>query len=174
LISKVIADTANGWLEMRSASGRNLHGGNLNAPRLMLEISGDFAIETKMMVSDDMPSVGGLLVWKDERNFIRFEKGLHGEHEIGFSSNIDGDWHYYGRGLLVSLVTYLRLERSGDTFRSYCSSDGASWLTCGEMSFPTEDPIQVGIHAIGNVGIRGGHNATATRFDYFRVLKQTP
>jgi class 3 adenylate cyclase/tetratricopeptide (TPR) repeat protein/regulation of enolase protein 1 (concanavalin A-like superfamily) len=163
-----------GCLEMRSASGRNLHGGNLNAPRLMLEISGDFAIETKIIVSEDMPSVGGLLVWKDERNFIRFEKGLHGEHEMGFSSNIDGDWQYYGRGLLVSSITYLRLERSGDTFIAYCSSDGASWLICGEMSFPAEDPVQVGIHAIGNVGIRGGHIATATQFDYFRVLKQTP
>jgi class 3 adenylate cyclase/tetratricopeptide (TPR) repeat protein/regulation of enolase protein 1 (concanavalin A-like superfamily) len=165
---------SDGWLELRSASGRNLFGGNLNAPRLVLEISGDFAIETKIIVSEDMPSVGGLLVWKDERNFIRFEKGLHGEHEMGFSSNIDGDWQYYGRGLLVSSITYLRLERSGDTFIAYCSSDGTSWLICGEMSFPTEDPIQVGIHAIGNVGIRGGHNATATRFDYFRVLKQTP
>jgi len=165
---------SDGWLEMRSASGRNLFGGNLNAPRLMLEISGDFAIETKMMVSDDIPSVGGLLVWKDERNFIRFEKGLHGEHEIGFSSNIDGDWQYYGRGLLVSLVTYLRLERSNNTFRAYCSRDGASWMTCGDMNFSAEDPIQIGIHAIGNVGIRGGHIATATQFDYFRVLKQTP
>lgn len=162
-----------GRLEMRSAPGRNLFGGNLNAPRLMIETSGDFTMETKMMpVSKDTLSVGGLLVWKDDRNFIRFEKGMHGEHEIGFSSNIDGDWQYYGRGLLKSSVTYLRLEHSGGTFKAYVSCDGANWLACGEMNFPTEDPVQVGIHAVGNVGIRGGHKATATRFDYFRMLRR--
>jgi len=38
---------------------------------------------------------------------------------------------------------------------------------------PIEDPIQVGIHAIGTTGLRGGYKAseTATRFDYFRLLK---
>jgi hypothetical protein len=173
---------SDGWLEMRAALGRNLYGGNLNAPRLMLEISGDFAIETKMApVSEDMLKVGGLLVWKDERNFIRFEKGMNGKHEIGLSSNVDGDWQYSGRGLLVSSTTYLRLERSGDTFKAYCSGDGISpakrdpenrgWLTCGEVSFAAEDPIQIAIHAIGGVSIHIGNVATATRFDYFKILR---
>ena len=161
---------------MRATSGRNLFAGNFssNAPRLVMEIAGDFATQIMMSpVSKDIPSVGGLLLWKDERNFIRFEKGLYGEHEIGFSSNIDGDWQYFGRGLLKSSITYLRLERIGDTFRAYCSSDGAYWMTCGQMTFPAEDPVQVGIYVIKDVGVRGGHKATATRFDYFRVLKGT-
>jgi tetratricopeptide (TPR) repeat protein/regulation of enolase protein 1 (concanavalin A-like superfamily) len=164
---------SDGWLEMQAASGRDLYGGNLNAPRLVMDVSGDFAIETKIApVSEDMPSVGGLLVWKDERNFIRFEKGMHGKDEIGLSSNVDGMWQYSGRGLLVSSVVYLRLERIGDNFVAYCSSDGKDWLTCGEMSFRAEDPVQVGVHAIGAVGIRGGSVATATRFDYFKILRQ--
>ena len=163
---------SDGWLEMQATSGRNLYGGNLNAPRLMMEISSDFAIKTKMApASEDMPSVGGFLVWKDERNFIRFEKGMHGENEIGLSSNVDGMWQYFGRGLLVYSLVYLRLERMDDNFAAYCSSDGTDWLTCGQMTFPAEGSIQVGIYAIGNVGIRGRNMATATRFDYFRVLK---
>jgi len=57
---------------------------------------------------------------------------------------------------------------------AYCSSGGENWLTCGEVSFPSEDPIQVGVHAIGEVGIlRGGFMATATRFDYFKVLRKS-
>jgi regulation of enolase protein 1 (concanavalin A-like superfamily) len=73
--------------------------------------------------------------------------------------------------ILASDVVYLRLERIGDIFSAYCSEDGSNWMTCGQVSFPVEDPIQVGIYVIGNTGLRGGYKAveTATRFDYFRI-----
>ena len=161
------------WLEIRPASGSNLHGGNLDAPRLIQEISGEFAIETKMTPgSQEIPTVGGLLVWSDAGNYIRFERGMHRDNEIGLSGNVRGKWEHVGRGMLVSEITYLRLERVDSTFSAYCSSDGENWLTCGQVSFPAEDPVQVGIHAIGGVGVRGGDMATATLFDYFRVLRR--
>jgi len=114
--------------------------------------------------------VGGLLIWKDKDNFIRFERGMNGSNEIGLSGNINGKWDHFGRGMLVTDIIYMRIERIGDTLSAYCSSDSENWLTCGEVSFPVDDPIQVGIHAIGSVGNRGGNMATTTRFDYFRVL----
>jgi len=64
------------------------------------------------------------------------------------------------------------IERIGDRFSAYCSGDGSNWMTCGEVSLPAEDPIRIGIHAVGSVGLRGGAMATATRFDYFKVLKR--
>jgi tetratricopeptide (TPR) repeat protein len=167
------------WLEMHAASVYYF----LDAPRLLQEISGDldtptatqskdFAVEVKLKAaSDDLPSVGGFLIWKDEENYIRFEKGMHGKDEIGLSGNVDGKFDYFGRGMLASEVVYLRLERIGDRISAYCSGDGASWLTCGEVSFPAEVPIQIGIHAIGGVGLRGGAMATATRFDYFKIFR---
>ncbi|MBM3212383.1 tetratricopeptide repeat protein, partial [Candidatus Poribacteria bacterium] len=159
-------------LVIHAASGCDLYSGsNLDAPRLMQGFSGDFAIETKMAYAKEkMPTVGGLLIWKDKDNFIRFERGMNGSNEIGLSGNINGKWDHFGRGMLVTDIIYMRIERIGDTLSAYCSSDSENWLTCGEVSFPVDDPIQVGIHAIGSVGNRGGNMATTTRFDYFRVL----
>jgi tetratricopeptide (TPR) repeat protein len=164
------------WLELRAASGSDMHGSNFDAPRLLQEISGDFAAEVKMKrVSDDLPSVSGLLVWKDEENYIRFERGMNLKDEISLAGNVQGEYDHFGRGMLASDIVYLRLERIGDRFSAYCSSDGENWMTCGEVSFPAEDPIQIGIHAIGGIGRVGmislGDMVTATRFDYFRVMK---
>jgi len=139
------------------------------------DISGDFAIETKMATADEeIPTAGGLLVWKDKDNFIRFEKGMRGKNNIEFSGNVNDKFDHFGRGMLISDTTYMRIERIGDTLSAYCSNDRENWLTCGEVSFPVGDPIQVGIHAIGSIGSRGGNIATATCFDYFRVLRRTP
>lgn len=160
-----------GWLELCAASGSILYSDNLNAPRLLQEISGDFAVEVKTkMTSDDLPSVGGLLVWKDHENYIRFEKGMGSKNEISFSANIQREFNCFGRGMLASGSLYLRLERTGDRFSAYCSNDGENWLTCGMVSFPAEDPIQVGIHAIGGVGLFP-YTDTATRFDYFKIFR---
>ena len=169
--------TESSWLEIRAASGCDLYPeNNFDAPCLLQGISGNFAIETKMASAEkDTPTAGGLLVWKDKDNYIRFERGMHGKNEIGLFGNINGEWSYLGRGMLVSDIIYMRIERIGDILSTYCSSDGVNWLTCGEVSFPAGDPIQVGIHAIGyNDWWRGSKADTATRFDYFRVLRRTP
>jgi hypothetical protein len=153
-----------GWLDVRAASG--------SWPRLLQEISGDFAAEAKIKAaSNDLPSVGGLWVWEDRENSIRFERGMDLENEISFSARVQGERNCLGRSMLASDVLHLRMERMGDTFSAYCSGDGVNWLTCGEVKFPAEDPIQVGIHAIGGVGLRGGDMATATRFDYFKIFR---
>ena len=162
------------WLEIYAASGSDLFMSNLHAPRLLQEASGDFAVEVRMKASsDDLPSVSGLLIWKDEDNYIRFERGMHLENEISLSSRIQGKYGQFGRGRLPSDVLHLRLERKGDVFSAYCSDDGEKWLTCGCMDFPAEDPIKVGIHALGNAGLRGEDMDTATRFGSFRVLRRT-
>jgi predicted ATPase len=161
------------WLVIRAASDCDLYPGNLDAPRLLQGISGDFAIETQIAPADEeAQAVGGLLVWKDENNFIRFEKGMRGKNNIELSGSVNGKWDHFGRGMLISDTIYMRIERIGDTLSAYCSNDRENWLTCGEVSFPTEDPIQVGIHAIGNTGADRGSVPTATRFDYFRVLRK--
>ena len=71
---------------------------------------------------------------------------------------------------------HLRLERSGGEFTSYCSIDGENWFTCGKMTLPMEDPIQVGIHAIGMIDRTiycGAYKeGTATVFRDFRIWTQ--
>jgi regulation of enolase protein 1 (concanavalin A-like superfamily) len=160
-----------GGLEVRVAPGCYLFLGNRNAPRLLQDISGEFAVEVRMKAaSSEVPSVGGILVWKDEENLIRFERGIYRADEMNLAGFIQGEYDRFGRGMLVSDVVYLRLERIGDRFSAYCSSDGESWMTCGAVDFPAEDQIQVGIHAMASFGVASAD--TATRFDYFRVLRR--
>lgn len=160
-----------GWLELRAAAGSTLDF-NLNAPRLLQTISGDFAVEVKVKAaSDDMPPGGGLLIWQDEENFITCERGLNGREQVVLRGRAQGKYAYFGRGMLASEVLTLRLERVGDAISAYCSADGANWFTCGSVRLAAEDSVQVGICAVGYIEWRNWM-ATAMRFDDFRVMKR--
>ena len=171
-----------GRLGICAANGRSLGGLNLSAPRLMREISGDFAVEVCVSsASDEKPQMGGLLVWKDRDNFLRFEIGVHGQHEVRLHGYVGGKYQVAGRGLLSSgrdKEIYLRLERTGEQFPAYCSVECGStlpqnWLTCGKLTLPLNDPIQIGIHDIGMIDrtIYCGSfkDGTTTLFRRFRL-----
>jgi len=167
-------------IEIIASNDRELYRLNIYAPHIMKEIPGEFAVEVSVSsASDDKPQMGGLLIWKDKHNFLRFEKGVDGKHEIRLQGFINDEYQIAGRGLLPESEnneTYLRLERSGDEFTSYCNIDGENWLTCGKMTLPMEDPIQIGIHAIGMIDrtIYCGEykEGTATLFRNFRIWKE--
>ena len=59
-----------GYLEMRTDPGQDLwhgpngRGGDMSAPRLLMEVSEDFAIETRMRISPQLREHGGLIIWK--------------------------------------------------------------------------------------------------------------
>ena len=57
-----------------------------------------------------------------------------------------------GRGLLRDVKAdgqiFLRLERVGKRVNALCSADGEQWWTVGNVAFPVEGPLQVGVHAI--------------------------
>ena len=96
-----------------------------------------------------------------------------------FHGFLDMKIQHAGRGILSAQdneEVYLRLERRGNVFTSYCSVDGENWFTCGKMTLPIEDPIQVGIHAIGMIDrtIYCGEykEGTATVFKDFRIWKR--
>jgi hypothetical protein len=61
------------------------------------------------------------------------------------------------------------LERVGDRVNELCSADGAQWYTVGHAVFPVQDPVQVGVHAIGTINrmvYRGAYpEGTAIRFE---------
>ena len=113
-----------GGLEICAANGRDLYGLTLNAPRLMRKMSKDFAVEVCMsQACDEKPQMGGLLVWKDRDNFLRFEKGVHGQDEVRLHGYVDGKYQVAGRGLLCRCSAsvpardegiHLRLEREGE------------------------------------------------------------
>src|SRR5205085_1681716 len=101
-----------GGLEVHAANGRDLWWGNRSAPRLLRDVSGQFAVQTASVpASTDRHAIGGLLLWKDERTFLRLERGARGAHEIWFSACIEDEQHVVGRGRLPSERIFLRLER---------------------------------------------------------------
>jgi len=141
---------------------------NYDAPRLLQNVSGDFAIETRILDGENGKKSGGLVVWKNEDNYIRFEMPSSSwwEDEVRFETNVKGNYIHPGRGLLDAETLVLRLERRGHRFAGYCSVDGENWLTCGWVDLPMDNPIQVGIHALCPQS-----PMTSTRFEYFKILR---
>jgi class 3 adenylate cyclase/tetratricopeptide (TPR) repeat protein len=139
-------------LAIRAANGRDMAQLNLSAPRLLRPVSGRFVSQTSCLPAlQDRPATGGLLLWKDERNYLCLDRGQWGPYEVSFHGCIDRQGLQFGRGRLPAERVFLRLERISSRVNALCSADGESWFTVGHVEFPVEDPLQVGVHAIGMI-----------------------
>ena len=165
-----------GWLEVHVGPNHDLwwgpdgRGGNMEAPRMIQPVSGDFALEIKMTSSQQQKEHGGILVWKDESRFVRLDKtsSLHAfRGDIRFETHVNRRYRAIGRGRQQSVMNFLRLERTGHHFQAFCSTDGQNWQTCGNATVVMRDPVMVGMHALcpGNIP------PTITRFDYFKIIR---
>ncbi len=168
-----------GYLEMRTEPGQDLwhgpngSGGDMSAPRLLMRVPGDFAIETRVRVTPQLREHGGLLVWKNGNRFLRLEK-TSGPHafrgDVRFERHVGRIFNLRGRaaGLRNTRELFLRLERRGNQFSSFASADGIQWRSCGQTNVGMGEAVDVGLHALcpGNIP------PTLTRFDYFRVFKR--
>ena len=119
------------------------------------------------------PAIGGLLLWKDKQNYLRLDRGTRGKYEINFSGCINNEDMVIGRGRLEAAQAYLRLERVGNRVNALCSTDGEEWFTAGSVEFVVDDPVEVGLHAIGMIDRTIYHGAypdgTAIRFEHFEL-----
>lgn len=174
-VGGVLRDRA-GWLEIHVGPGHDLwwgpngRGGNMDGPRMLQPISGDFAVEVKITASPEGKEHGGILIWKDDNHFIRLDKtsSLHAfRGDIRFETHVNRRYAGIGRGTQNSVMNFLRLERTGHEFQAYCSTDGQNWQSCGNATVLMQDPIMVGMHALcpGNIP------PTVTRFDYFKIMR---
>lgn len=167
-----------GYLEMRTESGQDLwhgpngRGGDMDAPRLLMEVSEDFAIETRMRISPQLREHGGLLVWKNENQFLRLEK-TSGPHafrgDVRFERHVNRRFGLVARGGMRRVrELFLRLERRGNQFSAFASQDGIHWRGVGVTRVAMGPRVQVGLHSLcpGNIP------PTLTRFDYFRLFKR--
>jgi predicted ATPase/class 3 adenylate cyclase len=169
-------------VEIRAANGRDLLHVNLSAPRLLRQASGDWVVQCQCVpVSRSVPAIGGLVLWKGKENYLRLDRGATGEHDVYFGGCLDNQDVLIGRGHLLpenpgegGERVFLRLERIGERVEAFCSADGENWFTVGTVMFPVDDPIQVGLHAIGNIDrtIYGGAypEGTAICFESFQIM----
>jgi DNA-binding SARP family transcriptional activator len=182
------AGTVQYGLEIHAANGRDLWYINRSAPRLLRRApeGEDFAVQTVCgPASTDRPAIGGLLLWKDKKNYLQLERGMRGTHEISFEGCLENADVIIGRGRLAvgesanrrmgkpANRIFLRLERVGHRVSALCSADGDQWFTVGDVEFSIEGPVQVGLHAIGIVDRTIFHGAypdgTAIRFESFTI-----
>jgi hypothetical protein len=173
-------------LEIRAANGRDLWHINLSAPRPLRPAlgEGDWAVATVCGPAvADRPAIGGLLLWQDEENYLRLDRGTRGPCEISFQGCIGNQDVVIGRGRLAAgdsgtrevgnAKVWLRLERVGERVRALCSADGEEWFSVGAVDFLVAGPLHVGLHAIGMIDRTIYHGAypdgTAIRFAEFRL-----
>jgi AAA ATPase domain len=161
-----------GCVTLHAAEGTDLDPNTgFNAPRLLLEVRGEFALEVRMegdWEQQDQIGSSGLLVWKDPRNFLRLDKFcmdvIH-YGSVGLAAMVQGEFRTVGRGFLRGSAFHLRLEREGERFTALArrapDADGIHWLTCGQIDFPARDPLLVGIASLRGV---------VAHFDWVRVL----
>jgi hypothetical protein len=159
-------------LEIKAANGRDLWHLNMSAPRLLRAASGDFAVQlTCAPASAEKPAIGGLLLWKDQENFLRWERGGFGPNEVWFGGVVRNREQWFGRGRLRAERIILRLERQGSRVSALCSADGGTWFTAGHTEFAVEEPVKLGPYAIGMIDrtiYPGAYpDGTSTRFEQF-------
>lgn len=150
---------------------------NFMAPRLLMEVVGDCAIETVCQGTGDGMPIGGLCLWVDEHNFLSLARGTLGQGEIMFGGSIQGRDRTIGRGRLVDDKLHLRIERAGGRVRGLCSVDGARWDLVGEVQWDLPGSVRFGPYVAGIVD-RTRHpgappHGGALRFDRIQIW-QTP
>jgi regulation of enolase protein 1 (concanavalin A-like superfamily) len=115
---------------------------NVLAPRVLQEVEGDFTMQVKVEVfarpqaktstnkAGNSLVAAGLLVWQDEKNFVRFLQAAMGETgALGGSLEVYRDGKFIGGGSTATddKATHLKLSRKGNAFSFAVSADGKDW-----------------------------------------------
>ena len=153
--------------------------GDVTAPRMMIPMGGNFTIETKVTVSPtNYYQSGGILVYGSDGNVVRLEATNWDTFNMGDVVYMESQENQVKVGKRYASLTdttdvYLKMTRTGDTFRGYYKENaGDSWtevLTVldGLNDFDNEqigDHPKVGLSAVN--ADPQTHSAFPAYFDY--------
>jgi regulation of enolase protein 1 (concanavalin A-like superfamily) len=166
-------DVATGVLRMQVPNGKNLYGENRSAPRYIKAIKGDFQIETRVkFLPKENYQGAGLLIYKDDNNYIRFERAYGGVGGGGEGIRID----VRKADEYTPLVTpddlqtdageiEMKIVRTGRVFTAYWRLDEESeWREAGEYESDYPDTILAGVAACNTA------REITAEFAYIRLL----
>lgn len=150
---------------------------NLSAPRVLQVIKGDFQIETRVEALAPLASKNadvfrayasaGVVLWQDERNFARFERGANGATgrvSIHLEWFRDGEQAYTKFCDIADTPAHLRVSREGNAFRFSYSTDGTTWKEFPlDASVRFAEQLQAGVTVINSTA-----NPLTARFNQFR------
>jgi RNA polymerase sigma factor (sigma-70 family) len=137
-----------------------------NTPRVVRAVEGNFIIQVKVTMdrpagdatlreAEQLPYHGaGLLVWADDKNYVRLERAdlLHGNHTYSFAhlEQRAGGQAEEKKLAVKDKETYLRLERrDGKVYGSF-SPDGVNWKALDPVKATLPDRVYVGVVALHN------------------------
>jgi regulation of enolase protein 1 (concanavalin A-like superfamily) len=135
---------------------------NLDAPRMLQPITGNFVASAKVSIpASYMYQGAGLLIWGDNKNYVRLELITGGG--LNFIHRIDGEYVDEGSIPLNTLELYISLQRTGNTFTAWYSRNGVDWTQLNNISFAASGTLQVGVHLIN----QWQDHPIWAEFDYF-------
>jgi regulation of enolase protein 1 (concanavalin A-like superfamily) len=149
-------DTKKRVLRLRIPTGKDLAGERRNAPRYLKAIAGDFQIETRVrFLPKENYQGAGLLIYVDDKNYIRFERAYGGFG--GGSEGIRLDVREAGeyRSIVTPREiqtdageTEMRIVRSGQVFTGFWRvADDPEWRKAGEFVSDYPEAIHAGLVA---------------------------
>jgi regulation of enolase protein 1 (concanavalin A-like superfamily) len=131
-----------------------------NAPRVLRPVNGDFKLQVKVekfpLPKPDTSSNGkanfvsaGLLIWQDDKNFIRIERGSAGEAPFVWVEVFqDGQSAETKAHPLEDKDAWLRVTRSKDRLTVETSEDGKEWTEVHSTDVKLPAAIKAGALAI--------------------------
>jgi hypothetical protein len=163
---------------IEAANGRGLWKLNRSAPRITIplpspasEAASGVVWETVCAPADaDKPAMGGLLIWIDDKNYLRLDRGLSGPNEITLIGCLENRDVLLGRGRLPPGPAgvgapehleraWLRFEWRAGRVRALCSANGETWYASGAVALPFSADARLGLYACGDIDRNIHHGA---------------
>ncbi len=152
----------------------------VNAPRVLQEVEGDFRAEVKVTgvfrppVAGNVPGrvayqSGGLLLWIDNRNYVRLERaalnrGGASQSMLAFEMRTNGQMSAAPMVGVGDQDFYLRLERRGNLLIAAFSVDGRQWTPIQPLPMAMPAKVRIGITAVN-----AAQAPLTVRFERFQV-----
>ncbi|MFM9903855.1 MAG: DUF1349 domain-containing protein [Pyrinomonadaceae bacterium] len=166
-------DVKSGVLRIRIPSQKDLYGENRTAPRYLKAITGDFQIETRVkFLPKENYQGAGLIILKDDDNYIRFERAYGGVGGGAEGIRIDVRKGEEYRPLVTpediqtdAGEVDMKIVRKGNLFTAFWRLDeNAEWREASEFESDYPDTILAGL-----VACNTAREVTA-EFAYIRLL----
>jgi regulation of enolase protein 1 (concanavalin A-like superfamily) len=156
---------------------------NQNGPRIIQDVDGDFSIQVRVMTfprpekktssNGKYSFVGaGLLVWLDNRNFIRCERSAEGNAGSLFVwLERFKDATSVARKLtqIANNDTYLQVQRKDTTltFTVKAGGDDQQWMPVQTLEVDLPQKLKVGVHALNTTT-----KVFSPQFDNFKITSK--
>lgn len=173
----------NGALAITTPVGHDLYVGKTNAPKLLQSLPEKLMMETYLKFAPIHTYQGaGLLIWQDEKNFVRLERGYGDVGAIIFEKEINGSHEkmsgpFSGDGKPIPTTAdqvILRLQRDGNQVNAWWQDVAAktSWQVVGSTTFTFSASAQIGLAVVNQPqgsGTDPGSTPITAYFDYVHV-----